>query len=91
MNKKDLITVVAEKTGLTKKDGEKAVTALFDAITEALAGGEKVQISGFGIFDVKERPERQAINPRTKEPITVPAAKVPQFRAAKTMKEAVDA
>lgn len=91
MNKKELIAIVAEKSGLTKKESEKAVAAVFDAITKSLAEGDKVQLVGFGAFDVKERPERQAINPRTKEPITVPAAKVPQFKAAKLLKEAVDA
>lgn len=90
MNKKELITVVAEKTEATKKESEKAVAAVFDAITEALANGEKVQISGFGAFDIKQRTERNAINPRTKEAVVVPAAKVPQFKAAKLLKEAVD-
>ena len=90
MNKKELITTVAEKTGLTKKQSETVVSTVFETIEASLVNGEKVQISGFGSFDVKERAERTAINPRTKMPITVPAAKVPQFKAAKTLEEAVD-
>ena len=90
MNKKELVVAVAEKTGLTKKDSEAAVTAVFEAITVSLAEGDKVQLAGFGSFSVKERAERQAINPRTRTTITVPAAKVPQFKAAKVLKEAVD-
>lgn len=91
MNKKELINTVSEKTELSKKDSEKAVAAVFEAITESLTRGEKVQVAGFGAFDVKQRAERSAVNPRTKAPIVVPAAKIPQFKAAKVLKEAVDA
>ena len=91
MNKKDLINIVSEKTGLTKKESEKAVAAVLETVTESLVKGEKVQLAGFGAFDVKCRAERSAVNPRTKAPIVVPAAKIPQFKAAKILKEAVDA
>ena len=90
MNKAELIAAVAEKTGLSKKDSEKAVTAAFDTIIETLAAGEKVQMVGFGMFDVKERGERIGRNPKTKEEIKIPASKVPFFKAGKAMKEAIE-
>lgn len=90
MNKKDLINIVSAKTGMNKKESEKAVAAVFESITQSLTNGEKVQIAGFGAFEIKERAERMAINPRTKEPISVPASKLPQFKPAKVLKEAVD-
>lgn len=89
MNKTELIAAVAEKTGLTKKDAERVVSATFDTITAELKAGEKVQISGFGIFEVKERDARVGRNPRTKEAIQIPAAKVPAFKASKTLKDAI--
>lgn len=89
MNKVEIISAVAEKSGLTKKDAEKAVGAVIDTITEALASGDKVQIVGFGTFDVRERAEKQARNPRTGEAMTVPASKLPAFKAGKALKEAV--
>lgn len=89
MNKTELIAAVAEKTGLTKKDAERVVSAAFDTITAELKAGEKVQISGFGIFEVKERDARVGRNPRTKEAIQIPAAKVPAFKASKTLKDAI--
>ena len=89
MNKAELIAVVAEKAGLTKKDTEKAVNATFDAITEALAKGDKVQLVGFGAFEVKERGERIGRNPQTKEEIKIPASKAPVFKAGKALKDAV--
>ena len=74
MTKADLITVVAQKTNLSKKDSDKAVAAVLDAITETLAAGEKVSLVGFGTFEVKERAAREGINPRTKEKIIIPAS-----------------
>ena len=90
MNKAELISAVAEKTGLSKKDSEKAVNAALDTITVSLEKGEKVQLVGFGVFDVKERGVRMGRNPKTKEEIEIPASRVPQFKAGKALKEAVD-
>ena len=87
MTKADLITVVAQKTNLSKKDSDKAVAAVLDAITETLAAGEKVSLVGFGTFEVKERAAREGINPRTKEKIIIPASKLPSFKAGKALKE----
>ena len=89
MNKAELIKAVSEKTGLSKKDSEKAVNAALDTITETLEIGEKVQLVGFGVFDVKERGVRIGRNPKTKEEIEIPASRVPQFKAGKLLKEAV--
>ena len=89
MNKTELIAAVAAKTGLTKKDAEKVVNATIDSITESLVNGDKVNVSGFGIFEVKARAERTARNPRTNETITIPATKLPAFKASKTLKDAV--
>ena len=89
MKKAELISAIAAQTGFTKKDSEKALTATFDAITEALVKGEKVQLFGFGIFDVKNRPARQGHNPKTKEVIQIPATRTAQFRAGKALKDAV--
>ena len=89
MTKTELIAAVAEKTGMTKKDSEKAVAAVLDAITEALAAGEKTSLVGFGTFEVKSRSARKGINPRTKEEITIAASKLPSFKAGKALKDAV--
>ncbi|NLP37348.1 MAG: HU family DNA-binding protein [Firmicutes bacterium] len=89
MNKSELISVVAEKTGMTKKDTEKVVNSVFEGISESLAKGDKVQIIGFGTFEVRERKAREGRNPATGEPITIPAAKVPVFKAGKALKESV--
>ena len=89
MTKTDLISVVAEKSGLTKKDAEKAVAAVIDSITETLANGEKVQLVGFGTFEIRERAERTGRNPRTKEAMTIPASKAPVFKAGKAFKDAI--
>ncbi|MDR1001902.1 MAG: HU family DNA-binding protein [Oscillospiraceae bacterium] len=89
MNKTELISAVAEQAQLSKKDAEKAVNAVFDAIVNAVAKGEKVQVVGFGSFEVRERAERAGRNPRTKEPMTIPASKLPVFKAGKTFKETV--
>ena len=77
MNKTELITAVAEKTGMSKKDADSAVNAVLDTIIEAVACEEKVQIVGFGTFEVRARSERQGRDPRTNSPITIPASKVP--------------
>ena len=90
MNKAELIAEVANKTGLNKKDSEKAVNATFDTITAALESSEKVQLVGFGVFDVKERAARIGRNPKTKEEIEIPASRVPQFKAGKALKESVE-
>ena len=89
MNKTELIAAVAEKTGLTKKDAERIVSATFEAVTESLKKGDKVSISGFGIFEVKTREARIGRNPRTKEEIKIPATKLPAFKASKTLKDVV--
>ncbi len=89
MNKAELIATTAEKTGLSKKDAEAAVAAVLDVITAALADGEKVQLVGFGAFEVKSRAARLGRNPKTKEAIEIPASKVPVFKAGKALKDAV--
>jgi DNA-binding protein HU-beta len=89
LNKAELVAAVAEKTEFTKKDAEKAVAAVFDTISQAMADGEKVQLVGFGTFEVKQREERVGRNPQTKEEIVIPACKVPGFKAGKALKEAV--
>lgn len=90
MNKTELIAAAAEQAGLTKKDTEKAINAALDAITAALVKGDKVQVSGFGIFEVKEREARTGRNPRTGEPMEIAASKNPAFKASKTLKDAID-
>ena len=89
MNRTELVAAVAEKTGLTKKDAERVVCATMDTITESLVKGEKVQLSGFGIFEVKEREARVGRNPRTKESIQIPASRQPAFKASKALKDIV--
>lgn len=89
MNKGDLVGVVADKTGLTKKEAEKAVNAVFDGIQEALTNNEKVQLIGFGTFEVRERKERKGRNPQTGEEINISSAQVPAFKAGKALKDAV--
>ena len=89
MNKTDLIAAVAESAGLTKKDSERVVNAAIDAITASLVKGEKVQISGFGTFEAKEREARIGRNPHTKEAIDIPATRVPSFKASKALKDIV--
>ena len=90
MNKTELIAEVAEKAELSKKDAEAAITATIDAITAALCREEKVQLVGFGSFEVKTRAERMGRNPQTKEPIPIPASKVPVFKPGKALKDAVN-
>ena len=89
MNKTELIAAVAEKAELSKKDAEAAVTAAIDAITAALSQDEKVQLVGFGSFEIKSRAERVGRNPKTKETIQIPASKAPVFKAGKALKDAV--
>ena len=89
MNKTELIAAVAEKAELSKKDAEAAVTATIDAITEALVREEKVQLVGFGSFEIKSRAERVGRNPKTKETIQIPASKAPVFKAGKGLKDDV--
>lgn len=89
MNKTDLINAVAERSELSKKDAAKAVDAVFDSVMDSLAKGEKVQIIGFGNFEVRERSARKGRNPQTGEEIEIPASKVPAFKAGKALKEAV--
>ena len=89
MNKTELIAAVAEKADLSKKDAEAAITAAVEAITGALIEGEKVQLVGFGSFEVKSRAARTGRNPRTKEVVEIPASKVPVFKAGKALKDAV--
>lgn len=89
MTKAELVTSIAEKTGLTKKDSEKALAAFVDTVTETLAKGDSIQLVGFGTFEVRERAAREVINPRTKEKIEVAATKVPAFKAGRTLKDAV--
>lgn len=89
VNKKSLAEAVAVQTGMTKKAATETVELVFDMMIETLKNGGKVDISGFGKFEVKERAERVGINPATKEKITVPASKVPGFKASKALKDAV--
>lgn len=89
MNKAELIGAVAAKTGLSKKDSEKAINATFETITASLEAGDKVQLVGFGMFEVKERGARIGRNPKTKEEIEIPASRVPSFKAGKALKDSV--
>ena len=89
MNKTELVSAMAERLGASKKHSEEALTVALDLITEALAEGEKVQLVGFGAFEVKARAERIGRNPRTKEEVTIPASKAVQFKSGKVLKRAV--
>ena len=90
MNKSDLVAAMAAKTGDTKKSAEASVNALVDAITEALVKGDKVQLVGFGSFEVRKRAARKGRNPQTKEEIKIPASKAPVFKAGKALKDLVN-
>jgi DNA-binding protein HU-beta len=90
MTKTELIGVVAEKTEFTKKNAEIAVNAIISAITESLAGGEKVSLVGFGTFEVRDRKEKQVKNPQTGKMMTAPASKAPAFKAGQALKTAVN-
>lgn len=89
MNKTELVAAVAEKAGLSKKDAEKAVAAVVDSVVASLKAGDKVQLVGFGTFEVRERAARTGINPKTKEAIKIAASKNPVFKAGKAFKDAV--
>ena len=90
MNKSDLISKMAEKSAMIKKDSEKALKALIESVEEALAKGDKVQLVGFGTFEVKARKARVGRNPRTREEIKIPASKAPIFKAGKDLKDLVN-
>ncbi|MBQ1679105.1 MAG: HU family DNA-binding protein [Oscillospiraceae bacterium] len=89
MNKTELVAAVAAKTELTKKDAEKAVTAVLETVAETLAAGQKVQLVGFGTFETREREARSAKNPRTGETVEVAASRVPAFKAGQALKAKV--
>lgn len=90
MNKSELIAKVAEKAGITKKDAEKAVAGIFASVQEALVAGDKVQVIGFGTFEVRERAARIGRNPQSGEEIKIPATKSPAFKPGKALKDAVN-
>ena len=90
MTRTELVANVAEKAGLDRKRADKAVIAVFESIKQALVEGDKVQIIGFGTFENRERAERKGRNPRTGEEITIPASKLPSFKAGKALKEMVN-
>ena len=90
MNKAELIAAIAAKTGETKKSAEESVNAFVNVITEALTKGDKVQLVGFGSFEVRKRAARKGRNPQTKEEIKIPASKAPVFKAGKALKELVN-
>lgn len=89
MNKAELIGAISEKAGLSKKDAEKSLNAFVEAVSDALAAGEKIQLVGFGSFEVKQRAEKEGINPQTKAKIIIPASKHPVFKAGKALKDSV--
>jgi len=91
MNKADLVAAVAEKAELSKKDSEKALKAFVDVVTEELIKGEKIQLVGFGTFEVSERPAREGRNPQTGDKMTIAASKAPKFKAGKALKDAINA
>ena len=90
MNKSELIAAIAAKTGATKKDAEATLNAFVDVVTESLVKGDKVQLVGFGSFEVRKRAARKGRNPQTKEEIKIPASKAPVFKAGKALKELVN-
>lgn len=90
MNKTELIASMAEKSELSKKDSEKALNAFIESVQEGLAKGEKIQLVGFGTFEVRDRAERKGRNPQTKEEIIIPATKAPVFKVGKNLKELVN-
>lgn len=89
MNKTELVAAVAESASMTKKDADKVVSSVFDAITDALKKGDKVQLVGFGTFEVKTRAARKGLNPLTKQPIDIAASKAPVFKAGKALKDVI--
>ena len=91
MNKTELVAAVAEQAGLSKKDAEAAVKAFTEGVAEALKAGDKIQLVGFGTFEVSERAAREGRNPRTGETMTIEASKTPKFKAGKALKDLVNA
>ena len=91
MNKTELVAAMAEKAELSKKDAESALKAFVDVVTDELKKGEKVQLVGFGSFEVAERAAREGINPLTKQPMSIPASTAPKFKAGRGLKDAVNA
>ena len=91
MNKTDLVAAIAEKAELSKKDAEKALTAFTDVVADTLKNGDKIQLVGFGTFEVAERAERTGRNPQTGKDIVIPASKSPKFKAGKALKDIVNA
>lgn len=89
MNKTELVAAVAEKANLSKKDADAAVAAVIASVEDALKAGEKVQLVGFGTFEVRERSARQGRNPQTGKTVEIPASKVPAFKAGKALKDAI--
>ena len=89
MNKTELITLAAQSAGMARKDAERVINAAIDAVTAALVNGDKVQLSGFGSFEVKDREARMGRNPHTKEAVEIPATKVPVFKASKALRDIV--
>ena len=89
MNKTELISAIAEKSGMTKKDAEKALAAVIDTLTDAMVQGDKVTLVGFGAFETKTREARMGRNPKTKEAIEIPATRIPVFKAGADLKNAV--
>ena len=90
MNKAELVAAIAEKTDLSKKDSEKALKAFIDVVTEELTKGEKIQLVGFGTFEVAERAARTGRNPQTGEEMTIAASKAPKFKAGKALKDSLN-
>ena len=90
MNKADMIAAIADKAGLTKKEAEKALKAFTDTVADELAKGGKVQLVGFGTFEVSERAARIGINPHTRKPLNIEASKSPKFKAGKALKDALN-
>ena len=91
MNKTELVTAMAEQAGISKKDAESALKAFVDVVTNEMKNGGKVQLVGFGTFEVAERAAREGINPLTKQPITIAASKAPKFKAGKALKDMINA
>ena len=91
MNKTELVAAMAEKTGMKKNDAEKALKAFIDVVTDELKAGEKIQLVGFGTFEVSERAERTGRNPQTGKEMVIPASKAPKFKAGKALKDMVNA
>ena len=89
MTKTELIAKIAEKAGTTKKDAENALAAVIESITEALSNGDRVQLTGFGTFEVRHRAARDGVNPQNKQKIKIPASNVPAFKPGKSLKDAV--